>query len=95
MSRRRKIADISFDGVASNTDINNNNNNDNDNTKETSILDDLGREPKDKTHVFKGFYIENELAVLIDRITANKGKGAKSDLINRILRNAFKQEGLL
>lgn len=93
MSKKRDIANLSFDSVAS--DINNDN--DKNNEKESGLLEGIGRVPKDKTHVFKGFYLEIELANIIDRIADPKvaGKGAKSDLVNKILREAFSREGLL
>lgn len=89
MSRKRKIS--SFNEVASNSDIKNNNNNNND------ILDNIinNRKPKEKTHVFKGYYLERDVANTIDRITEGKPKGAKSDFVNEVLKNYLRSEGYM
>lgn len=50
---------------------------------------------KDETHTFKGFYLENDVARTIDRVTQNKAKGAKSDLVNEILKRYFKDADVM
>lgn len=59
------------------------------------LMDDIlqTRETKDKTHTFRGFYLENDLVRALDRNTVGKPKGVKSDLINAILREKFKAMG--
>lgn len=90
---KKSISKISFDSVASPSHININND-DNDNIHH-NLMDDIEIKTKNQTHSFRGFYIENELVDLIDRLTAGKGRGAKSNLVNRILKDRFKEEGLL
>lgn len=86
MSRKRKIS--SFNEVASNSDIKNNNN---------DILDNIinKRKPKEKTHVFKGYYLERDVANTIDRITEGKPKGAKSDFVNEVIKKYLTSEGYM
>ena len=86
MSRKRKIS--SFNEVASNSDIKNNNN---------DILDNIinNRKPKEKTHVFKGYYLERDVANTIDRITEGKPKGAKSDFVNEVIKKYLTSEGYM
>lgn len=90
MSKKRKIS--SFDEVANNSNIKNENEN-NENNILKNVLEH--RRPKGKTHVFKGFYLEREVAALIDRLTDDKPKGTKSDLVNEILKEYFKREGIM
>lgn len=89
MARKRKIS--SFDDVASNNDINSNDNNKND------VINDIleGKKTKDQTHIFKGYYLEREVANAIDRITEGRPKGTKSDLVNHIIKNYLTDEGIL
>lgn len=54
-----------------------------------------GKRNKDETHVFKGYYLENDVANTIDRITDNKPRGTKSELVNEILKKYFKKEGIM
>ena len=90
MARKNKNL-TTFDDVANNNNINNNNNSDN------NILTDVlkSKKTKDQTHVFKGFYLEHEVAHAIDRITEGKQKGVKSELVNEILKKYFREEGIL
>lgn len=98
-NQKRDISRIDFSKVAddSNININTENNKENDNEinwQET--LDDIlkPRESMDETHKFRGYYLENKVADTIDRITgSNPKKGMKSDLINHILKQYFKDKG--
>lgn len=96
MSRKNKSI-AGFGDFADLNDINNNTNVERkNNINITSDLEKvISKTPKEKTHVFKGFYLENELAQIIDNKTNGKGRGAKSDLVNAILKDRFKQEGWL
>lgn len=91
MSKRRKIS--SFNEVASNSDINSNDKNNDDN----NVLDNILKEKKSKeqTHIFKGYYLEREVANAIDRITEGKPKGTKSDFVNAVIKNYLISEGYL
>jgi hypothetical protein len=92
MARNKNRTISGFDKVADNSNSNNDTNTNND-----SILNDVlgDQKTKDQTHIFKGFYLEREVAAAIDRITAGKKKGVKSDLVNRILKNYLKEEGVM
>ncbi|MYL22040.1 hypothetical protein GLW04_19380 [Halobacillus litoralis] len=48
---------------------------------------------KEKTHVFKGFYLEREVANVIDENAAGKPKGVKSEIVNESLKRVFKEMG--
>jgi hypothetical protein len=63
----------------------------------TDELDDIlsSKENKNKTHILKGIYFERDLAKAIDKVTKGKGKGAKSEIINAIVKKAFKEKGWL
>lgn len=92
MSRkRRSVSD--FGKVASDSTISNDTRPKNKN----SIIEDVlkSSKTKEQTHTYKGFYLENEVADTIDRITEGKGRGMKSEIVNRILKNHFKEEGIL
>lgn len=94
MSKKERRSISSFGQVASNIDINNKSNIENNNN---DIIKSLVKEniPKDKTHTFKGYYLENEVANTIDRLSEGKHKGFKSDLVNEIIKKFFQKEGLL
>lgn len=80
-----------FGDVADNINIDSNSKSD------TDILGDImkGKKTKDETHVFRGYYLENEIANTIDRITASKPRGTKSEIVNEVLKKYFKQEGIM
>jgi hypothetical protein len=78
--------------------INNNNNEKNSvndsQSKEMDVLDKVldDKTKKSKTMKLKGIYFENDVARAIDRVTRGRGKGAKSELINAIVKMVFKQK---
>lgn len=94
MSRKKERTLAGFNSVAGENfteekkDINSNN--DNDNNSLNDIVEN--RVTKDKTHVFRGFYLEKDLVKVLDKYTKNK-KGLKSEVVNNALRNAFKDAG--
>lgn len=91
MSKKRTIS--SFDEVASNSNIKNESNTNDNNDVLDSIINE--RKPKEKTHVFKGYYLEREVANTIDRITDGKPKGTKSDFINEVIKKYLISEGFM
>jgi hypothetical protein len=93
MARKGKsLAD--FGAIASDTNINiSNDNNSNDKDVIGNILS--GKKSKKDTHTFKGYWLENEVANTIDRITEGKPKGVKSELVNEIIKKYLKSEGLM
>lgn len=96
MSKKRTLS--SFGDVSDHKNININSENETDNkTENDSTIKQIleGQKSKEETHVFKGFYLENEVADAIDRITRRSPKGAKSKLVNAILKKHLKDEGYL
>ncbi|WP_373896410.1 hypothetical protein [Virgibacillus sp. CBA3643] len=97
MSKKQRRSISSFDDVA--VDSNINSDKDNDTNKETNTDDKidniLGKKTKDQTHSFRGYYLENQVADTIDKVTDRKTKGVKSELVNEILKKYFQEEGLL
>ena len=92
---RKKRSISSFNEVASNNNIESDNKNDvntNDN-----VIDDIiqGRKSKEQTHIFKGYYLERDVANTIDRITEGKPKGTKSDFVNEVIKRYLKSEGYM
>lgn len=45
--------------------------------------------------VYKGFYLEPEIARILDKLARKQGKGIQSQLVNESLRKVFKEKGLL
>ena len=91
MSRKdRKITQ--FDAVAN--DINSNNDSHNDSNSNINNILDKHRE-KRETHIFRGYYLEREVANAIDSIAAGKPKGVKSELVNEIIKKYLKEEGYM
>ena len=88
---RKKRSISGFDKVASENDIDINNKDKND------LLHDIieKKKTKDQTHIFKGFYLEKAIADVIDRLSAGKTKGIKSEIVNEILKKYFRENGLL
>lgn len=68
-----------------------------DSDKDNDVLDDIiqERKPKEKTHIFKGYYLEREVANTIDRITEGKPKGTKSDFVNEVIKKYLTSEGYM
>ena len=96
----RKNKDLAgFGEVANiNNDINTKiNDNANINEVNSDTLDELlkGKKKLQDTHVLRGFYIENELADVIDRLGEKGGRGIKSKIVNEALKIIFKEKGLL
>lgn len=96
MSKKRKRTLAGFESVASNNiNINNNKENNIDDENKDGVYDELyekielKNQPKDKTHKFRGYYLENEVVKVIDEITKGMPKGYKSDLVNDILKGYF------
>jgi hypothetical protein len=97
--------------ITSNNDINNDNNNAIDNdirndidnevavTQESptntidALLDGTGRKPTNK--VFKGFYLDPDVAKILDKLAKKHGKGIQSQVVNEALRMVFVQKDLL
>jgi len=92
MSNKKKERTIAgFSSVAGDNVKAKNSNSDND------LINDIleTNKPKEKTHVFKGYYLENEVARVIDTLTDGKPKGTKSEFINGILKKYFKENDLM
>lgn len=88
---KKKRTISSFIDVASNSNIENDSN-----IKDDSISDILeGKKTKEQTHIFKGYYLEREVANTIDRITEGKPKGVKSEFVNQVLKNYLISEGYM
>jgi hypothetical protein len=66
------------------------------NNKRTSRIDELfntqGHEDK---YIMKGLYIEKDLALLLDSLGKQHGRGAKSKIVNDALRQFFSEEGYI
>lgn len=88
MNKKRTVS--SFQEVASDINIKNNDNSDD---LLNSVLKD--KKPKEKTHIFKGYYLEREVANEIDRITDGKPKGTKSEFINAVIKSYLISEGYI
>lgn len=93
MSRKRTLS--GFDEVANDIDIDSTSKNDN--KDNIDLVSDIikGHKTKDETHIFKGYYLENDIANVIDRISEGKPRGFKSELVNQILKNYFISEDLM
>lgn len=92
MSRKKRTIS-GFNEVANNSNIKNDSDDNTNNTVLDNIIND--RKPKEKTHIFKGYYLEREVANAIDRITEGKPKGTKSDFVNEVIKNYLISEGLM
>lgn len=92
MSRKGRTLS-GFGEVADNINIDSKKDSKNDIDLVSEIL--KGQKPKEETHIFKGFYLENEIADVIDDLAEGKPRGIKSELVNTILKNYFKSEGIL
>lgn len=68
---------------------------DDDAEPELDPLDELFEENprKDDTHVYKGFYLEKNIAKTIDKKAKKGGKGMKSKIVNEALKIVFKEKG--
>lgn len=96
MARGKKRNLAGFGEVASNDESSNESNN---NSNNESGTDDIVERINNKkrvvdTHPYRGYYLEKEVSDTIDRIAKGK-KGAKSDLVNSILKNYFIKEGYM
>lgn len=92
----RKNREVStFDKVAGDSNINNDKDSNNNNDGVNDILG--AKKTKNDTHTFKGFYLENEVANMIDTLADRHGnqKGVKSELANEILKKYFQSEGFM
>lgn len=88
-----------------NTDVNNDsnpNNNpiiDNDinhNVNHNNAIDNiLNKEKSKSTRVQRGLYLDRDIDAVLTKLLKKGGKGAKSDVINDVLRAAFEARGLL
>lgn len=69
----------------------------NDSNSDSEFMKDIvrGRKNKEDTHTYRGFYLENDLVRTMDRIAHDRPRGVKSDLVNAILREKFKEMGWL
>lgn len=93
MTRKRTLA--GFDAVAStkhdNNIINDNNNkNKNDNANVIENILKNKKPPKKLT----GLYLEDDVARKLDEV-AGGTKGAKSEIVNTVLRRFFQEQGLM
>lgn len=82
--------------INNNNDINDNDNIDNnDNKNNIDSLDAIinTNMKKEKTHVLKGIYFEKDVALAIDKIARNGGKGIKSQIVNEAVKKVFKEKG--
>jgi 16S rRNA U516 pseudouridylate synthase RsuA-like enzyme len=93
MSKKRTIS--SFNEVANDSDINKNINSNSDNKDDILKSVTKDKKPKDQTHTFKGYWLENKVANEIDRMTDGHPKGTKSEFINQIIKNYLISEGRL
>ena len=94
----RKNKDLAGFNEVANIDINVNDNISNDvNEGNSDTLDQLlkGKKKLQETHVLRGFYIENELANVIDRLGEKSGRGIKSKIVNEALKIIFREKGLM
>lgn len=95
MARKNRTL-AGFDAVAS--EIESNNESDNNSNNESGNDDIVERINNKKrvvdTHPYRGYYLEKEVSDTIDRLAKGK-KGAKSDLVNSILKNYFIKEGYM
>ncbi|MDO8159138.1 hypothetical protein FKQ51_17590 [Bacillus toyonensis] len=93
------------DNSASNSDIandiNNASNSNSDNDSDNNIGDDsilasvLSNVPKESKKIYDGFYLEEPVVKTIRKLVKNNKDTNKSKLVNDILKEAFKQAGLL
>ncbi|QSO55515.1 hypothetical protein JZ785_27560 (plasmid) [Alicyclobacillus curvatus] len=58
-----------------------------------ALLDGTGRKPTNK--VFKGFYLDPDVAKILDKLAKKHGKGIQSQIVNETLRMVFMQKNLL
>jgi len=102
-NKKRDIAGM-FDKVANDSDINSKNDYEDkqeininlNKSKKAKLNDVLGvKSTKSDTHEFRGYYLEIPLIEAIDKITEGEPKGTKSDLVNHILKESFKDNGWL
>lgn len=73
-----------------------NNNNNNYNDIDNNMLDDIvnNKQMKGDTQVFRGYYLDKDLADAIELNTkGKKKKGVKSDVVNAALRKTFREMG--
>lgn len=96
---RKKRTLSSFEDVADNINIDSerNINKDDDEKNDVDLVESIikGKALKEDTHIFKGYYLENDVANAIDRITDGKPRGTKSELVNQILKNYFMDTGIM
>ncbi|MGN7300256.1 hypothetical protein [Ferdinandcohnia sp. SAFN-114] len=50
-------------------------------------------QPKSVTHTYRGFYLENDIVKVLDRLAKKGGKGIKSQLVNEALKRIFIEKG--
>lgn len=88
------FSSVANDDLEENNNINSENDIDSNSNTNNNSLNDIveSKTTKDKTHVFRGFYLEKDLVKVLDKHTKNK-KGLKSEVVNNALRNAFKDAG--
>ncbi|WP_259418276.1 hypothetical protein [Bacillus toyonensis] len=81
----------------SDNDINNasNNNIDNDSGNNSILASVLSNVPKESKKIYDGFYLEEPVVKTIRKLVKNNKDTNKSKLVNDILKEAFKQAGLL
>jgi len=91
MANKNKERTISGFGSVANGDESAGENSNSDNNFLNDIID--SKQTKDKTHIFKGFYLERDIANTIDKYASGKPKGVKSDIVNEALRRTFKDMG--
>lgn len=64
---------------------------------DVGVLDELldgGKRPVNNK-VFKGFYLDPEIAKVLDKLAKQKGKGVQSQVVNEALKMIFIQKGLM
>lgn len=97
MTNKKKERTIAGFGSVADSNLKGNSNIDSDKDTNNDFLKEIveSNKPKEKTHIFKGYYLEIEIANKIDEMAEGKPKGTKSDIVNESLKKVFKDMGWL
>ncbi|MDG0950032.1 hypothetical protein [Bacillus paranthracis] len=86
------VNDGNSDGANNNNSDSNSNNASNNDSILSSVLSKTTKEPK---KIYTGFYLEEPVVKMINKIVKGNKETNKSKLVNDLLTEAFKQAGLM